>query len=137
MHTGDPQHEQPSPVVFRGRIEVSLRAEKIARHDTPKSGVEEMRLEQDRHGYDRDGQSGEGQSRERRSCEGESREGESGERGSREAQSGNGLARSEMLQMAARAEKLEVLARAVRRWLNDPRYVTEQVMIKALRDLDR
>src|SRR5215813_2589222 len=117
MHTGDPQHEQPSPVVFRGRIEVSLRAEKIARHDTPKSGVVEMRLEQDRHGYDRDGQSG--------------------ERESREAQRGNGLARSEMLQMAARAEKLEVLARAVRRWLNDPRYVTEQVMIKALRDLDR
>jgi hypothetical protein len=31
--------------------------------------------------------------------------------------------------------KLEELAAAVGRWLADPRYVTEQLMIKALREL--
>ena len=31
--------------------------------------------------------------------------------------------------------KLEELAAAVERWLADPRYVTEQLMIKALREL--
>lgn len=31
--------------------------------------------------------------------------------------------------------KLEELASAVERWLADPRYVTEQLMIKALREL--
>jgi hypothetical protein len=32
--------------------------------------------------------------------------------------------------------KLEELAAAVERWLADPRYVTEQLMIKALRELN-
>jgi hypothetical protein len=31
--------------------------------------------------------------------------------------------------------KLEALALAVERWLADPRYVTEQLMMKALREL--
>ena len=35
-----------------------------------------------------------------------------------------------------RAEKLEALAAAVRRWLDDPRYVTEQLMIEALKKLE-
>ena len=35
-----------------------------------------------------------------------------------------------------RAEKLEALATAVRRWLDDPRYVTEQLMIEALKKLE-
>lgn len=35
----------------------------------------------------------------------------------------------------ARIAKLEELAAAVERWLADPRYVTEQLMIKALREL--
>jgi hypothetical protein len=39
--------------------------------------------------------------------------------------------------LEARLARLEVLATAVRRWLADPRYVTEQMMIKALRDLER
>ena len=34
-----------------------------------------------------------------------------------------------------RMARLETLAAAVERWLADPRYVTEQVMIKALRAL--
>jgi len=34
-----------------------------------------------------------------------------------------------------RLAKLEILAAAVERWLADPRYVTEQMMIKALREL--
>jgi hypothetical protein len=39
-----------------------------------------------------------------------------------------------------RLAKLEAVAIAVERWLADPRYVTEQLMMKALRelrDLDR
>jgi len=35
----------------------------------------------------------------------------------------------------ARIVKLEQLAAAVERWLTDPRYVTEQLMIKALQEL--
>jgi len=34
-----------------------------------------------------------------------------------------------------RVAKLEALVAAVERWLRDPRYVTEQMMIKALRDI--
>jgi hypothetical protein len=37
----------------------------------------------------------------------------------------------------ARMAKLEELAVAVERWLADPRYVTEQLMIKALRELHK
>jgi hypothetical protein len=36
-----------------------------------------------------------------------------------------------------RFARLEALAAAVERWLADPRYVTEQMMIKALRALDQ
>jgi hypothetical protein len=36
-----------------------------------------------------------------------------------------------------RLARLEALAVAVERWLADPRYVTEQMMIKALRELER
>ncbi|MEK6301515.1 MAG: hypothetical protein AABO41_12405 [Acidobacteriota bacterium] len=36
-----------------------------------------------------------------------------------------------------RLARLETLAAAVERWLADPRYVTEQMMIKALRELKR
>lgn len=36
-----------------------------------------------------------------------------------------------------RLARLEALAAAVERWLVDPRYVTEQMMIKALRELKR
>jgi hypothetical protein len=36
-----------------------------------------------------------------------------------------------------RFERLEALAEAVRRWLADPRYVTEQLMIRALKELER
>ena len=36
-----------------------------------------------------------------------------------------------------RLARLEALAAAVERWLADPRYVTEQMMIKALRELER
>ena len=35
----------------------------------------------------------------------------------------------------ARIAKLEAVAVAVERWLSDPRYVTEQSMMKALREL--
>ena len=35
----------------------------------------------------------------------------------------------------ARMARLEAVAAAVERWLADPRYVTEQLMIKALREL--
>ncbi|MFY9553501.1 MAG: hypothetical protein WAV20_08375 [Blastocatellia bacterium] len=35
-----------------------------------------------------------------------------------------------------RIARLEAVAVAARRWLADPRYVTEQLMIKALRELD-
>jgi hypothetical protein len=35
-----------------------------------------------------------------------------------------------------RLARLEALAAAVARWLADPRYVTEQMMIKALRELE-
>ena len=35
----------------------------------------------------------------------------------------------------ARIVKLEHLAAAVERWLSDPRYVTEQLMIRALQEL--
>ena len=35
----------------------------------------------------------------------------------------------------ARIVKLEQLAAAVERWLTDPRYVTEQLIINALREL--
>jgi len=38
-------------------------------------------------------------------------------------------------QAETRMEKLEALAIAVERWLADPRYVTEQLMMKALREL--
>lgn len=34
-----------------------------------------------------------------------------------------------------RMAKLEALAAAVERWFADPRYVTEQLMMKALREL--
>jgi hypothetical protein len=34
-----------------------------------------------------------------------------------------------------RVAKLEAVAAAVERWLADPRYVTEQLMMKALREL--
>jgi hypothetical protein len=34
-----------------------------------------------------------------------------------------------------RMAKLEAVAVAVERWLADPRYVTEQLMMKALREL--
>ncbi|MEK6406653.1 MAG: hypothetical protein AABN34_06785 [Acidobacteriota bacterium] len=34
-----------------------------------------------------------------------------------------------------RLARLEALATAVERWLADPRYVTEQMMIKALREV--
>lgn len=34
-----------------------------------------------------------------------------------------------------RLARLEALALAVERWLADPRYVTEQMMIKALREV--
>ena len=34
-----------------------------------------------------------------------------------------------------RLAKLEAVAAAVERWLADPRYVTEQLMMKALREL--
>ncbi|MEK6324856.1 MAG: hypothetical protein AABN33_24700 [Acidobacteriota bacterium] len=34
-----------------------------------------------------------------------------------------------------RIARLEALATAVERWLADPRYVTEQMMIKALREV--
>ena len=34
-----------------------------------------------------------------------------------------------------RIARLEALATAVERWLADPRYVTEQIMIKALREV--
>ena len=34
-----------------------------------------------------------------------------------------------------RIARLEALAAAVERWLADPRYVTEQLMIKALREV--
>ena len=33
--------------------------------------------------------------------------------------------------------RLEALAEAVRKWLADPRYFTEQYVIRALRELDR
>jgi hypothetical protein len=36
-----------------------------------------------------------------------------------------------------RLARLEALAAAVKRWLADPRYVTEQMMIKALREVER
>jgi len=36
-----------------------------------------------------------------------------------------------------RLARLEALAAAVERWLADPRYVTEQMMIKALREVER
>lgn len=36
-----------------------------------------------------------------------------------------------------RLARLEALAAAVERWLADPRYITEQMMIKALRELER
>ena len=36
-----------------------------------------------------------------------------------------------------RLARLEALAAAVERWLADPRYVTEQMMIKALLELER
>jgi hypothetical protein len=36
-----------------------------------------------------------------------------------------------------RLARLETLAAAVERWLADPRYVTEQIMIKALRELEQ
>jgi len=35
----------------------------------------------------------------------------------------------------ARIARLEAVASAVERWLADPRYVTEQLMMKALREL--
>jgi hypothetical protein len=35
----------------------------------------------------------------------------------------------------ARIARLEAVAAAVERWLADPRYVTEQLMMKALREL--
>ena len=35
----------------------------------------------------------------------------------------------------ARIVRLEAVAAAVERWLADPRYVTEQLMMKALREL--
>jgi len=35
----------------------------------------------------------------------------------------------------ARIAMLEAVAAAVERWLADPRYVTEQLMMKALREL--
>jgi len=35
----------------------------------------------------------------------------------------------------ARMAKLEAVALAVERWLADPRYITEQLMMKALREL--
>jgi hypothetical protein len=35
-----------------------------------------------------------------------------------------------------RLARLEALAAAVERWLADPRYVTEQMMIKALREVE-
>jgi len=34
-----------------------------------------------------------------------------------------------------RIARLEAVAAAVERWLADPRYVTEQIMMKALREL--
>lgn len=34
-----------------------------------------------------------------------------------------------------RVARLEAVAAAVERWLADPRYVTEQLMMKALREL--
>jgi hypothetical protein len=37
--------------------------------------------------------------------------------------------------MEERLARLEALAIAVERWLADPRYVTEQMMIKALREV--
>jgi hypothetical protein len=37
--------------------------------------------------------------------------------------------------MKARIARLEAVAAAVERWLADPRYVTEQLMMKALREL--
>lgn len=37
--------------------------------------------------------------------------------------------------MEERLARLEALATAVERWLADPRYVTEQMMIKALREV--
>jgi hypothetical protein len=40
-------------------------------------------------------------------------------------------------QKELRLARLEALAAAVERWLADPRYVTEQMMIKALRELER
>jgi len=36
-----------------------------------------------------------------------------------------------------RLARLEALAAAVERWLADPRYVTEQMMINALREVER
>ena len=37
--------------------------------------------------------------------------------------------------LEARIARLEAVAAAVERWLADPRYVTEQLMMKALREL--
>ena len=39
--------------------------------------------------------------------------------------------------MEERLARLEALAAAVERWLADPRYVTEQMMIKALLEVSR
>ena len=39
--------------------------------------------------------------------------------------------------MEERLARLEALATAVERWLADPRYVTEQMMIKALREVSK
>jgi hypothetical protein len=36
-----------------------------------------------------------------------------------------------------RLARLEALAASVERWLSDPRYVTEQLMIKALREVHK
>ena len=43
--------------------------------------------------------------------------------------------RTSKQQTEARIARLEAVAAAVERWLADPRYVTEQLMMKALREL--
>jgi len=45
------------------------------------------------------------------------------------------MRRSAIHDEQARIMKLEQLAAAVERWLSDPRYVTEQMMIMALQEL--
>ena len=49
----------------------------------------------------------------------------------------SGLGRQPEEEKARRMANLEALADAVRKWLSDPRYFTEQSVIRALRELDR